>query len=604
MTTIGRYEIRGELGRGGMATVMRAYDPMFKRDVAVKVLPREFLHDPAFRARFEREAQVVAALEHSAIVPVYDYGENAETGQPFIVMRLMSGGTLAEKLRGQPMDLNEVARILSRLAPALDFAHARGVVHRDLKPGNILFDGEGNPYISDFGLAKLAESNVNLTGTGLMGTPAYMSPEQARGEKEIDGRSDLYALGAIVYQMLTGRQPYEAPTPIAVVLKHVNEPPPSLRAVRPDLPVNAEAIIHKAMAKDPTTRYPTAASLSSDLAALTTNTAAALGSGVGSGAWSMSSPMGDSRTVAVPLNPASSPPSSGSGSIAPAPRSGIAGCSTGLIAGVAVAGVLVIAAALCIAGVINLGPLSALAGLATATPSATEPPPTAPPATETTIPPTRTRRPTRTPLPTRTPGATSTSAPEGQSLVRDDFASDAGVWSVGDYSDSAFEITNGAYIITIKDTNLIAWGNYEPQTYANVSISTEATDLSDLPQSSKNWPGFGLICGYVDNNNFYYAGVTADGYYVVNKYQNGDTVGLSSSDGKWAKTNDIVPFQKSYNVRLVCADGYLSLYVDDKRIEYVADSDLGEGLLGIFVNSFDASGVTVSFDNVIIESAR
>ena len=375
---------------------------MFKREVAIKVLPREFLHDPAFRARFEREAQVVAALEHSAIVPVYDYGENAESGQPFIVMRLMSGGTLSEKLHGQSMGLNEVARILSRLAPALDFAHTRGVVHRDLKPGNILFDGEGNPYISDFGLAKLAESNVNLTGTGLMGTPAYMSPEQARGERELDGRSDLYALGAIVYQMLTGRQPYEAATPIAVVLKHVNEPPPSLRAQRPDLPPAAETIIHKAMAKDPAARYPTAGSLSNDITSLTTQTAASLGSApVVAGSWSAPANPTGARTASLPLNPASSPPSSGSGSIAPAPRSGILGCSTGLVAGVAVAGVLVVAAGLCIAGVINLGPLSQLAGVRTPTPSATEPPPTA---TDTEIPPTRTRRPTRTPLPTRTPG--------------------------------------------------------------------------------------------------------------------------------------------------------------------------------------------------------
>ena len=329
MTTIGRYEIRGELGRGGMATVMRAYDPMFKREVALKVLPREFLHDPAFRARFEREAQVIAALEHSAIVPVYDYGENAETGQPFIVMRLMPGGTLAENLHGQSMDLNEVARILSRLAPALDFAHSRGVVHRDLKPGNILFDGEGNPYISDFGLAKLAESNVNLTGTGLMGTPAYMSPEQARGEREIDGRSDLYALGAIVYQMLTGRQPYEAPTPIAVVLKHVNEPPPSLRAVRPDLPANAETIIHKAMAKDPAARYASAGKLSQDITSLTTQTSASLP--LPSNAQSGSGAM---RSSGLRLDPVSSPPASNPPSAVPAPRSGIAGCSTGLIAGV------------------------------------------------------------------------------------------------------------------------------------------------------------------------------------------------------------------------------------------------------------------------------
>jgi len=601
MTTIGRYEIRGELGRGGMATVMRAYDPMFKREVAVKVLPREFLHDPAFRARFEREAQVVAALEHSAIVPVYDYGENAETGQPFIVMRLMAGGSMADKLRGQPMDLVEVARILSRLAPALDFAHNRGVIHRDLKPGNILFDGEGNPYISDFGLAKLAESNVNLTGTGLMGTPAYMSPEQARGEKEIDGRSDLYALGAIVYQMLTGRQPYEAPTPIAVVLKHVNEPPPSVRAVRPDLPPSAETIIHKAMAKEPGARYPTASSLSQEITglALANGTAANLAAGTAAGLtepWVTPSSQSGSRAASLPLDPISNP--APSNPVAPASRPGIAGCSTGVIAGVAVAGALVIGAGLCVAGVLNFGPLAQIAG-ATATPSKTAPPPI----TETTIPPTRTRRPTRTPLPTRTRPPTATPAPVGDTLVRDDFSSNSGDWSVGDYTDSSFLIQGGSYVVTIKETNLIAWGNYEQTTYTDVAISVQADDLSDLPQNSKDWPGFGLICGYVDNNNFYYAGLTADGYYVINKYRNGNVIGLSSSDGKWSTTNDIATFQGSYAIKLVCARGSLSLYVDGQLLDEINDPDLGEGLLGVFVNTFDTAGLAVAFDNVVIETA-
>ena len=169
-THIGRYEIRGELGRGGMATVYHGYDPRFKRDVAIKTLPREFLHDPGFRARFEREAQTIASLEHPAIVPVYDFGE--ENDQPFIVMRLMTGGSLVDRLRRGPLPLSEAARILSILAPALDEAHTHGVIHRDLKPGNILFDGRDQPYLSDFGIAKLTETSVAFTATGIIGTPA------------------------------------------------------------------------------------------------------------------------------------------------------------------------------------------------------------------------------------------------------------------------------------------------------------------------------------------------------------------------------------------------------------------------------------------------
>jgi serine/threonine-protein kinase len=247
-----------------MATVYRAYDPRFKREIAIKLLPREFLHDPTFRARFEREAQTIAALEHPAIVPVYDYGE--ENDQPYLVMRLMTGGSLADRLANGPLPLIETSHILSRLAPALDRAHSLGIVHRDLKPGNILFDGDGNPYISDFGLAKLTQSNTQLSQSGVMGTPAYMSPEQARGDKEIDGRADLYALGAILYQMLTGKLPYEADTPIGLVLKHVTEPPPRLREARPDLPQACDAIVAQAMAKEPDKRFSTASRLTEALA--------------------------------------------------------------------------------------------------------------------------------------------------------------------------------------------------------------------------------------------------------------------------------------------------------------------------------------------------
>jgi serine/threonine-protein kinase len=202
---IGRYEIKNELGRGGMATVYHAHDPHFKRDVALKVLPREFLHDPTFRARFEREAQTIAQLEHPAIVPVYDFGE--ETGQPYIVMRYMSGGSLADRLRRESLATSEAARIVTRLAPALDEAHSQGIVHRDLKPANILFDQRGDPYISDFGIAKLSQDSATFTGSAIVGTPAYMSPEQARGEKDLDGRSDIYALGVILFEMLTGKRP-------------------------------------------------------------------------------------------------------------------------------------------------------------------------------------------------------------------------------------------------------------------------------------------------------------------------------------------------------------------------------------------------------------
>ena len=215
---IGRYEIKAELGRGGMATVYQAYDPRFEREVAIKVLPREMLHDPQFRTRFEREAKTIAMLEHPSIVPVYDFGE--EDGQPYFVMRYMTGGSLSDRLKRGPVPVAEAASLFQRLAPALDEAHIKGIVHRDLKPGNILFDQYGDPYISDFGIAKLAQSQTNVTGSAIVGTPAYMSPEQAQGET-IDGRSDIYGMGVILFEMLSGRQPYQGDTPMSVVVKHI-----------------------------------------------------------------------------------------------------------------------------------------------------------------------------------------------------------------------------------------------------------------------------------------------------------------------------------------------------------------------------------------------
>lgn len=261
-TQIGRYKIKSELGRGGMATVYLAFDPSFNRDVAIKVLPREMLHDPQFRARFEREIKMAAGLEHPSIVPVYDVGE--DDGQPYFVMRLMTGGSLSGMISEGMLSLEDTARIVTKISQGLTYAHKKGVIHRDLKPDNILFDDNGDPFISDFGVARLTESTGSLTGSGVIGTPAYMSPEQAQGT-EIDSRSDIYGLGVIVYQMLSGRQPYSADTPMGVVVKHITEPVPEILSMVPSLPLEVDVLIKRAMAKDKTRRYSTAVELAKAL---------------------------------------------------------------------------------------------------------------------------------------------------------------------------------------------------------------------------------------------------------------------------------------------------------------------------------------------------
>ena len=263
MVSIGRYKIIREIGRGGMATVYEGFDPQFERAVAVKVLPPQFLHDPHFRVRFEREARTVATLEHIAIVPVYDFGEDDD--QLYLVMRYMNGGNLATRLREAPLPFSEANRIISHVAPALDFAHQKGIIHRDVKPDNILFDEHDSPYLSDFGLVKInSEASVSQSGLAI-GTPAYMSPEQIKGEAEITGRSDIYSLGAALFEICAGRHPFIAANGLGIVMKHLNHPVPDVREFQPELPDHVSLVIEVAMAKLPEARFQTAVKMAEAL---------------------------------------------------------------------------------------------------------------------------------------------------------------------------------------------------------------------------------------------------------------------------------------------------------------------------------------------------
>ncbi len=262
LKTIDRYTIKAQLGSGEIATVYQAYDPRFEREVAIKVLLREFLNDKTFLPHFEREAKAIAALEHAATVPVYDFGEHE--GQPYLVMRYMHGGSLAARLEAAPLPLDEIATILKCIGTALDEAHSQGITHRDVKPGNILFDEEGAAYLSDFGIAKVAEATAQLTDSEKVGTPAYTAPEMVKAG-EPTPLTDIYALGVTLFEMLAGRQPYGAKTPMGVLMAHVNNPVPDVLALRPGLPDEVQAIVERGMAKDPADRYPSAGELAADL---------------------------------------------------------------------------------------------------------------------------------------------------------------------------------------------------------------------------------------------------------------------------------------------------------------------------------------------------
>ena len=244
-----------------MGAVYRAYDPKLRRRVAIKVLSRHLLADSQFRARFDREARVVAGLQHHAIVPVYEYGE--EDGEPYLVFQYMEGGSLADKIaqEGQ-LPLEVVAAVTQRVADALDYAHGKGVIHRDVKPANIVFDASGNAWLGDFGIAALAAQTVTLTGLGTIGSPAYMSPEQCEG-KPATAASDIYSLGCTVFEALTGRPPFQAESPMALLLKHIREEPPLVSALRDGVAREMDRSMGVALAKDPSIRHTVAQPLAS-----------------------------------------------------------------------------------------------------------------------------------------------------------------------------------------------------------------------------------------------------------------------------------------------------------------------------------------------------
>jgi serine/threonine protein kinase len=254
-TQIGRYEIQEVIGTGGMATVYRAYDPRFRRDVAVKMMHQHSLTDDRARAKFEREAQVIAGLEHRAIVPVYDYGE--QDGQPYLVMRLMPGGSLKERMRLRQLTVEQTGGILRRICAALDKAHAKHIVHRDIKPGNILFDEEGAPYLADFGIARYTDRTQTIT---VIGSPRYMAPEQAQG-LPISLQTDVYQMGIVLFEMLTGRVPYDADTSDSILYQHIHHEIPRPSVVNPALSPAFDLVLQTSLAKDPRHRYPTAVAL-------------------------------------------------------------------------------------------------------------------------------------------------------------------------------------------------------------------------------------------------------------------------------------------------------------------------------------------------------
>lgn len=590
---IGRYEIKAELGRGGMATVYQAHDPRFKRDVAIKVLPAAFTHDSTFRARFEREAQTIAALEYPGIVPVYDFGEENE--QPYLVMRYMTGGSLSQKLADRPLSLSDSSQIFTRLAAALDYVHSKGIIHRDLKPANILFDQHSNAYLSDFGIARIAEASVALTGDGLIGTPSYMSPEQARGDPDIDGRSDIYALGAILFEMLTGKTPYEATTPMGVAMKHLIEPVPRILQVKADLPAECEDLIASAMAKDRNQRFSNAAEMAKILTEISGRAATSPPGGVKPPAsWPAAPPPTPIPPPSEPqARPQVQPPAQSSRPYTPPPSPAQftpppphaparKPLSVWAWLGIAVLSIVSITGCLFVGSLMGLPILGALLEAAPDTTSVIDPgpKPTLPFSAE----PTPHLQALPSPMPTL-----------GASMFQDDFSDPASGWHSFFDTEGLADYSNGYFRIFVDLPNTFVY-SYTDLYYENIIVETQASKVGG-PENNY----FGVICRMSDVNNFYYLVISSDGYYAIGRVLRGEEtlIGMDS----WQYNQFIRGGQTTNNLRADCLGNELTLYANGVRLARVQDQTLTNGHVGLIAGTLGSvQGTDILFDNFLVTS--
>ena len=630
----GRYEIRQEIGRGGMATVYLAYDPTFQRQVAVKVLPPHFLDNPLLRARFEREARLIATIEHPAIVPVYDFGE--QEGQLYLVMRYMPGGSLAALIHLGRLSLAQTSKMLNLLAPALDAVHARGIVHRDLKPGNILLDAFSNPALSDFGIAHLSEATVDLTGEAIIGTPAYMSPEQVRAEAALDGRSDIYSLGIILYEMLTGRQPFQAATPMSTAMRHLTDSVPEISRLRPDLPDAIQTILHRALAKDREMRYAHSTELAFDLqvlvdaepargqpprpnserqapgdqpiqaagasiAATEVGTEASLGSGTAKSPPSaprppvQSGPADHQSEKPTEVDNASKTAPQRQAVTATAPvepekMSKKPSVTPGRLAMIAGAVLLVI---LIFVGIRSL-----------MSPSAEPTQPVVPFPTETL---TVILAASPTPEISETPAADAAAVAAATETVElaaqptpafsDDFSSPSSRWPQLNKKNGGYKYQDsdngGSYVISVLEENSLFW-SYHHDSYEDVRINVEAQRISG------DQGYYGVLCRGQDDDNFYYFIVRPDGYFTIGKYEAGSFFPLTP--GGWTFHEAIQTGNAVNLLSAECEGSQLRFSANGEFLGEAADSSFASGKVGLVAAALDASGFEASFDNFSIYS--
>ena len=556
---LGPYRIINQIGKGGMASVYKAYQPSMDRYVAIKVLPSQLAESREFAARFQQEARFIARLEHPHILPVFDYGES--DGVAYFVMRYLEAGTLKDRMEaGRPLPLDEIDRLFTQLTDALSYAHSHGIVHRDLKPANALIDSYGNVFLTDFGIAKLLESaSPRLTQTdAIMGTPAYISPEQAQAQP-VDQRSDIYSLGIILYEMVTGGVPFVADTPLAVIFKHISDPLPLPSHVKPDIPAPIEQVILKALSKDPKDRFATAAEFKA--------------------AWKRAL---ERREIVQPIPEAPTVPPSGTMDAQPQQKPASAP-KTSSKSGMPVAWIAGCLVAAC--AIFGLGGVALMASnlWSSSTPSA-PPSPTA-----ISIPPTS----TNPPLPPPTAPVNNT----GSVLLEDDFS--VPNWGTLTDSDNAIEYEGEALRMQIFRENWFVWSTANATIYENVHVEITAINNDGEPTTA-----FGILCHQQDpSSSYYYLAITSAGEYTIAKTITGETDIFLTNNEQWATSDLISRNASSYRVGADCGNGRLVLYVDGQQIASASDSDYTSGYVGAFTWSGEsASAADVTFDDFLVTS--
>ncbi len=545
--TLGNYQIIERVGKGGMATVYKAYQPALDRQVAVKVIHEQLAsEDIEYVKRFQREAKVVASLRHPNIVQVFDYG--VENNLPYMVMEYLDGHTLKAELqalaaKGQPMPFDEVRRIFEAVASAVAYAHSQGLIHRDIKPANIFLTHKGEVILTDFGIARVAGGTQYTASGVVIGTPDYMSPEQCQGAHG-DARSDIYSLGIVLYEMLTGRVPFEADTPLSVIMKHVSEPPPPPRQINASIPEPVASVLMKTLAKEPDDRYPRVEEVMTAL---------------------------DSAFAKSSVSPLVAPVSSrtGGGQSIPVGRSAPKDARRPARKGI-----------LWVLGCAGLGALS-LAGLAVVAvliySAAQLSKPAAP--TLTAIP----------PYP-------------GTLLLSDDFSDNKHAWDIGpnsdSFSDDEMTLADGKYRFSMASKQSVLWTEDVPNILLkNFWMSVDVTLVETSAESGD--AGVSLIFRKDAEDNCYRIRFDNDGSYIVAMKSNGEW--LTVQDWQYNDAIRLSPgVPNTFAVRMEGAT--ITVYANGQTLGTLTDDTFSEAGKLAFGIGLDKGGdtFTVDFDNLIV----